>query len=86
MRHCAIIILHHRIIELLMRLSLYALFSGLLLAFSWPATGFFPVVFVAWLPLLFVEDYLRSEQKPNRRLKLFGYAYLSFIVWNVAAT
>lgn len=69
-----------------MRLSLYSIFSGLLLAFSWPATGFFPVIFVAWLPLLFVEDYLRSEQKPNRRLKLFGYAYLSFIVWNVAAT
>jgi len=69
-----------------MRLAIYSIISGLLLAFSWPATGFFPLVFIAWLPLLFVEDYLRNEKKNNRKLKLFGLAYLSFIVWNIAAT
>ncbi len=40
--------------------------SGVLLACAWPTGGFAPLVFVAWIPLLWVEDYvLRQQNAPN---------------------
>lgn len=68
------------------RLLLLSALSGVLLAVSWPEIGVLPLLFIAWLPLLFVEDYLRSSKAKLTALKVFGYSYLTFIIWNVGST
>lgn len=65
--------------------ALYALISGLLMVFAWPVWGWAPLIFIAWLPLLLLEEkYLREG--PNTNLKVFGLAYLCFLVWNAGTT
>ena len=57
-----------------------ALLSGLLLAFSWPSIGFFPLIFFAFVPLLILED----EAKKGK--EVFGCSYLAFLVFNILTT
>ena len=59
-----------------------ALLTGVLLALSWPLNGFTPLIFVAFVPLLFVQQYLGDENKKG----VFLYAWLGFFVWNVLTT
>ena len=59
-----------------------SILSGLLLTFSWPENGFYPLIFVAFVPLLFVQQYLGETKKKG----MFLYSYLSFIIWNVLTT
>ena len=82
-----------------LKLFLLSLLSGLLLFAAWPASGIAPLIFIAWVPLLLLEqhfflswkkskeegdDTLRIIKKTN--LKIFGYAYLAFFTWNVSTT
>jgi apolipoprotein N-acyltransferase len=64
---------------------LLALAAGLLLAAGWygPTVG---LVFVGFAPLLALEEHF--AQRPGRwvKLKYWGYIYLAFLIWNVAAT
>jgi len=65
------------------RLLALSALSGILFAVSWPATGSFaPLLFVAFVPLLFIEDLLSSQKKKGT----FRYAYLSFFLWNLIST
>lgn len=60
-----------------------ALLSGLLMVVSFPYTGgFFPLAFVAWIPLLLVE----SSYSDRKSYALFGQAYLTFFIYNVGTT
>lgn len=68
------------------RRLLLSLLSGVLLKFSWPETGWVPVIFVSWIPLLLVHESLVRERGSYNNLKMFGFAFLSFLVWNVGAT
>ncbi|MEX1187633.1 MAG: apolipoprotein N-acyltransferase [Bacteroidia bacterium] len=68
------------------RLLLLAIFSGVLLAFSWPEIGLLPLIFFAWLPLFFIEDYFRNAPVKMAALKLYGLSYLTFLIWNVGST
>ncbi len=70
----------------MIRLILLALLSGILLVFSWPVIGYSPLIFVALVPLLSVEETLLQTRGSYNNLKLFGYAYLSFLVWNLGDT
>ncbi len=57
--------------------------SGILLSFAWPGTGSLtPLIFVAFLPLLWVEHQFFKEGKPG----IFRYAFLSFLIWNIGST
>lgn len=59
-----------------------ALLTGILLALGWPAIGnFSPVLFLAFIPLLFAEHHISSTNRP-----MFGYALLAFITFNVLTT
>jgi apolipoprotein N-acyltransferase len=62
---------------------LLALLSGLLLAFAWFPNGFFALAFVAFIPLLYIEQHLAKERKS---ITLFLCAYLSFLMWNILVT
>jgi len=68
-----------------MKNILLALTSGLLLAAGWPTYGFPLLLFFAFVPLLFAEFNLRN--KPEKvGLKIFGFAYLTFFLWNIITT
>jgi len=63
-------------------LWLLSLLSGLLLAASWPVHGFTPLIFVALVPLFFVQQYLGE----NHRKGMFWLAWFAFFVWNALTT
>lgn len=62
-----------------------ALLSGILFSISWPTYGFPIFIFIALVPLLFIEQNIRTTRK-NTKLPLFGYAYLTFLIWNFITT
>ena len=71
------------------RISL-ALLSGLLIAASWPTNGFTPLIFIAFVPLIFLQDKIGSQQvnetKSQKVGSVFGLSFLTFLVWNALTT
>lgn len=61
-----------------------AISFGLLSWMAWPARGFAPLLFIAWIPLLMLEDYFFHYRKKNA--SLFGWTYLAFFTWNLLTT
>ena len=59
---------------------LLAAASGVLLWASWPVSPFTLLVFVAWIPLLWVEAKVKS------RRRFFALTYITMFIWNIAAT
>lgn len=69
------------------QLLLIACLSGVLLALSWPTRGFPGLIFLAWIPLLWVEDCIAKDK--NRRFsKMAGgvYSFLPFLLFNIITT
>ena len=64
----------------------YSILSGLLLSFSWPESGFFPLIFIAFIPLLNLEESLSSVIKKKFSASLFLYVLLSFFIFNIITT
>ncbi len=63
-------------------LLLLSILSGVLLSISWPANGFTPLIFIALVPLLFIQQYLGD----NNNKGMFWYSWLTFLIWNVLTT
>ena len=59
---------------------LLAFLSGLLLALSWPSVGVFPLVFIAFIPLLILE-----QESANSK-QVFRYSFLAFFLFNAITT
>ncbi|HEX8279172.1 MAG TPA: apolipoprotein N-acyltransferase [Segetibacter sp.] len=57
-----------------------SILAGLLLVFAWPVSAFTLLIFVAWVPLMFVAD-----QEKNR-IRFFLFALLSMFIWNAGTT
>ena len=68
-----------------MRKILLSVLSGLILAFSWPETGVFPLIFFAFIPLLILEKEI-SESGEKTSWKVFGYSFISFFIFNIITT
>ena len=62
--------------------TLLALLSGGLLTVAWPTWGIAPLIFIAFVPLLLIEDRIAKGDKG----KLFWISFLTFLIWNVATT
>jgi apolipoprotein N-acyltransferase len=64
---------------------LYTLLSGALLSISWffGLTGF---IFIAFVPLLILENYFSTLDTRRKKLKLIGLSYLAFLTWNLGVT
>ncbi|MBC7873602.1 MAG: apolipoprotein N-acyltransferase [Ferruginibacter sp.] len=54
--------------------------GGLLLWAAWPVSPLSFLIFVAWVPLLWLESTIKS------RKRFFGLTYLTMLVWNLATT
>jgi len=65
---------------------LYSLLSGLLLSLAWTEWCSGLVLIVAFLPLLFVENYFYVNRNRLRSINLFLYSYLTFFTWNILST
>lgn len=63
-----------------------ALLSGLLIAASWPTNGFTPLIFIAFVPLIFLQDYKTTCQQDNKKDNIFLFSFLTFLVWNSLTT
>ncbi len=61
---------------------LLAIASGILLIAAWPTVGFAPLLFIAFVPLLILENNI----EPHNTTKVFKYSYLTFFIWNVGTT
>jgi apolipoprotein N-acyltransferase len=57
--------------------------SGLLLGLPWSASSLFFAVFIAWGPLLLLEEKVRHHANPYA---IFNYAFVSFLLWNIIGT
>lgn len=54
--------------------------AGLLLYAAWPVSPLTFLIFVAWVPLLWLESKVES------RKRFFGLTYIAMFVWNVTTT
>ncbi|MDQ3192132.1 MAG: apolipoprotein N-acyltransferase [Bacteroidota bacterium] len=69
------------------KLLFLSLLSGVLLSIAWPATGgLFFLVFVALVPLLYVENIIYNNKDKYKSFHFFNYAYVTFFTWNAITT
>lgn len=60
--------------------------SGLLFSMAWPMHGFPVLLFVAFVPLLFIEDHIRSRKTQYSAFALAHYVFPAFFIWNLLTT
>ncbi|MCX6304171.1 MAG: apolipoprotein N-acyltransferase [Bacteroidetes bacterium] len=67
-------------------LILLSLLSGAILSLGWPERGFPGLLFVGFVPLLFIED--QMSRYPERFVKFSAlfYTYPGFFLWNLLTT
>lgn len=64
---------------------LFSLLSGLLLALAWPCIGdLTPLIFVAWVPLILVQE--RLITRAARPRAFYPHVLLAMGVWNICTT
>jgi apolipoprotein N-acyltransferase len=61
-------------------LYLLGLLSGLLLTFSWFPVGFAGMIFLAFVPLLIVEQQIAQSPQLYKRTTLFSISYITFFL------
>ncbi|MFA8450757.1 MAG: apolipoprotein N-acyltransferase [Bacteroidales bacterium] len=68
------------------QLTIISAITGILLSLAWPLNGFSPILLFAFLPLLYVENYIISNPYSFSKYAAFRYSYLSFLIWNILTT
>jgi apolipoprotein N-acyltransferase len=65
--------------------QIYLLLLGSAVLLSLPFYRYFSgiVLFIAWVPLLFVEDYLTQHKERYRSGRMFLLAWFTFLIWNL---
>ncbi|MGB3590086.1 MAG: apolipoprotein N-acyltransferase [Nonlabens sp.] len=63
-----------------------SILSGVLLWLAWPTYGFAVLLFVAIVPLLWMEQSIRKECYGKSNFKVWSIAYVGLLIWNVATT
>ncbi len=69
-----------------LKLLSYSILSGILFFLAWTSIGLGPILFVAFIPMLFVDDYIFENSDRLKSINIFYYTYLTFITWNLLAT
>ncbi|MFI5128881.1 MAG: apolipoprotein N-acyltransferase [Chitinophagales bacterium] len=54
--------------------------GGILLWAAWPVSPFTFLIFIAWIPLLWIELTVKGKRK------FFGLTYITMFIWNIATT
>jgi len=69
-----------------LKLLSYSVLSGILFFLAWTTFGLGPILFIAFIPMLFVDDYIFENSNRLKSINIFYYTYLTFITWNLLAT
>lgn len=67
-------------------LVLLAILSGALLSLAWPARGFGFLMFIGFIPLLYIEDYIGKNRHNFVKSSVFLLSYIAFFIWNLLTT
>lgn len=67
-------------------LILFSIFSGVLFSISWPVGGFPGLLFIALVPMLFIEENISSGRSRFHRFSVFTFTYPGFLIWNALTT
>jgi apolipoprotein N-acyltransferase len=68
-------------------LILISILGGTLCAAAWPAIGnFAPLILLAFIPFLAIEDHLLTYKEKYKARKIFTYLYPGFVTWNALTT
>jgi len=62
---------------------LLSLLSGFILSLAWPAAGFPALLFVAFIPLFYMEEQISGRLAA---VKIWACSYLAFFTWNLLTT
>ena len=62
-----------------------AVLSGLLIAAAWPVNGLVPLAFIAFVPLLYLQDRIGDKENPEKG-SIFCLSFITFLIWNALTT
>ena len=65
---------------------LLSVLSGLLMGIAWPVDGIVGLIFISWIPLLFVRNFVRNNPTQFSRGAMVLYSYITFLVFNLFTT
>jgi len=68
------------------QLVLLSVLTGILLAAAWPLHGFTYLIFIALIPMLWIEDYITKNHNNYSKFSMFFIAYPGFFTWNLLTT
>ena len=68
------------------QLLLISLSGGLLLSAAWPEKGFAPLLFIGFIPFLFIEDYILEHRANYKKISVFTMVFPGFLLWNILTT
>lgn len=63
-----------------------ALLTGLLLHFAWPTTGIIYLIFIAFAPILWLENQISERKTKHKKRLTFLYSWLAFALFNLTTT
>ncbi|AWU42891.1 apolipoprotein N-acyltransferase [Blattabacterium punctulatus] len=66
----------------------YSILSGILLGLGWPTNGNPLFLFIAFIPLLYIEESLSNSFFYSKKIIffIFIFSFLSFLIWNAIST
>ncbi|MDQ3111744.1 MAG: apolipoprotein N-acyltransferase [Bacteroidota bacterium] len=67
------------------KLFLFTFLSAALLTAAWPPWGFTPLLFIAFIPLFYVQHIISGDNRLRAR-HLFVYGFIGFATWNALTT
>ena len=67
-------------------LILLSILGGVILSLGWPVNGFPGLLFLGFIPFLFIEDHIRKNRMKFGRVSVFLYTYPGFFTWNILTT
>lgn len=68
------------------KLLLAASLSGFLFAAAFPPSPLTPLIFIAWIPLIWVEHEVSKSSTRTQKWMVWKYAFHAFLLWNVIST
>lgn len=68
------------------RLLLWSSLSGIMLSVGFPPSPLTPLIFIGLVPLLMVEEHVRTTHGGPTRWTVFRYAFNTFFIWNICTT
>ncbi len=60
--------------------------AGILLSLAWPVDGFPGLLFIGFIPILLIEDYIFDHRNDFGRISVFFLTFPAFLIWNILTT